>query len=163
MKKHAKIVGLIDFTKISYTAAEETTTGNSYSTISTASTDTAQIANVKTLQDDLDIIVQQMIRSNPKLAFCTEGRDMSQIYARPSATNGAAASSSRPNRTKTEARFPRLLDPYVSLVLQAGMSKARTNYEKKLKDMIDGARGDLKPSAGGIIDQNICWMPEDKG
>jgi hypothetical protein len=164
-----EISGLIDFMQISYTSGEETTENknsktvivNKYPSISTDNILNASVkANVEVLKKELDDIVNKLFMHEPKLAFCTEGRDMSQIVAKPSKANGVAATT-LPDRTKTEARFPRLLDPYVSVLVKAGVSKAEVNYDKKLKDLMTSAKNDLNPIAGGIIDGNVCWMQGD--
>jgi hypothetical protein len=168
----AKVKGLLDFSKISYSTigAETSTNGkitNSYPSVTTTIDDTTMKSNYDVLQKDLDAVVQRMTTINPRLTFCTEGRDLSQIRARsaPSTSTGNSlgignntANANLPDRTKTEARFPRLLDPYVTVLVQSGISHARVNYDKKLKKMFDEAKESLKPRAGGIIDGNVCWM-----
>jgi hypothetical protein len=176
--KHAEILGLMDTTKITYGVGEEkdnvgaTTTSASGRAVTTGGhTENtypsiilpADASNGLTLlKQDVDMVANRFLQLNPRLAFCTEGRDLSQIKARaaadPKVKNSVAGGK---DRTKTEARFPRLADPYINLILQAGVSKATVNYNKKLKDILEETKKSMKPSKGGIIDQNVCWMPKE--
>jgi len=157
----AEITGLIDFSKISYTsgstaagATETSDVTNNYPTISTSVSGTVETGVFAKFKSQLEMVTEQFRTLDPRVSFCTEGRDLSQVKSR---TDGQTTG----DRTKTEARFPRMLDPYITLILQAGVSHASVNYDKKLAGMVEELEKSkaLKPGPGGIIDANICWVP----
>ena len=172
-RKQAEVNGLVDFTKLMITTGKESEKKeegknvivNEYPHIVLRPDGTGaipaeyngMIESVKVLDEEIGLVVKKLTGVT-KLSFCTEGRDMSQIYAR-SSTSRNNKNSRLPDRTKTEARFPRLLDPYIMVLVQAGMSHSQMNYDKKLSKMIDEVKKVLKPSAAGIIDGGICWLP----
>ncbi|MDR0449085.1 MAG: hypothetical protein LBG89_01325 [Rickettsiales bacterium] len=92
---------------------------------SAASTDEIK----ETIQTELKNIqgqinrVMDMVKNDPKISMCINGRDMSQI-------NG---------KGQTEARFPNLLMSLSASVANSALARASDNYQKKLKEELKKA------------------------
>lgn len=78
---------------------------------------------LSTLQSTQNKINQKiaLLTSDSKISMCVNGRDMKQIRGRES---------------KTEARYPNLLDSAIMTIINAGLDKAGKNYAKKYDEMI---------------------------
>ncbi|MDR1027129.1 MAG: hypothetical protein LBL46_01800, partial [Rickettsiales bacterium] len=81
----------------------------------------------KAIQRAIDTAISSFM-SNEKIKFCTEGRDLSQIKTRDK--NAKAG-----DRTKTEARFPRLADTYITRIINNGLVIAEKNYYTKFSKL----------------------------
>lgn len=62
-----------------------------------------------------------LLTSDPKIGMCVYGRDMKQVRGRTS---------------KTDARYPNLLDSSIMSIINAGLEQADFNYAKKYDDML---------------------------
>ena len=92
---------------------------------------------LSTLQSTQNKINQKiaLLTSDPKIMMCVNGRDMKQIRGRES---------------KTEARFPHLLDSSIMAIINAGLDKAQKNYAKKYDELLAEVmeeQGDEKKAA----------------
>ena len=78
---------------------------------------------LSTLQSTQNKINQKiaLLTSDSKISMCVNGRDMKQIRGRES---------------KTEARYPNLLDSSIMAIINSGLDKAGKNYAKKYDEMI---------------------------
>jgi len=85
--------------------------------------------------------VIDMIASDPQIQFCVNGRDLSQID--PNA-----------ERTKTNARFPHLLDQVKMQIAIAALRQAQTNYQAKYNEYL----ADATKNASIDIAQYMCQM-----
>jgi len=92
---------------------------------------------LSTLQSTQNKINQKiaLLTSDSKIMMCVNGRDMKQIRGRES---------------KTEARFPNLLDSSIMAIINSGLDKAGKNYAKKYDELLAKAmeeQGDEKKAA----------------
>jgi hypothetical protein len=92
---------------------------------------------LSTLQSTQNKINQKiaLLTSDSKIMMCVNGRDMKQIRGRES---------------KTEARFPNLLDSSIMAIINSGLEKAGKNYAKKYDELLAKAmeeQGDEKKAA----------------
>ena len=92
---------------------------------------------LSTLQSTQNKINQKiaLLTSDSKIMMCVNGRDMKQIRGRES---------------KTEARFPNLLDSSIMVIINSGLDKAGKNYAKKYDELLAKAmeeQGDEKKAA----------------
>ncbi len=92
---------------------------------------------LSTLQSTQNKINQKiaLLTSDSKIMMCVNGRDMKQIRGRES---------------KTEARFPNLLDSSIMVIINSGLDKAGKNYAKKYDELLAKAmeeQGDEKRAA----------------
>jgi len=78
---------------------------------------------LSTLQSTQNKINQKiaLLTSDAKISMCVNGRDMKQIRGRES---------------KTDARYPNLLDSAIMTIINSGLDKAGKNYAKKYDEMI---------------------------
>ena len=78
---------------------------------------------LSTLQSTQNKINQKiaLLTSDAKISMCVNGRDMKQIRGRES---------------KTDARYPNLLDSSIMAIINSGLDKAGKNYAKKYDEMI---------------------------
>lgn len=78
---------------------------------------------LSTLQSTQNKINQKiaLLTSDSKISMCVNGRDMKQIRGRES---------------KTEARYPNLLDSSIMAIINSGLDKAGKNYAKKYDEII---------------------------
>lgn len=86
-----------------------------------------------------------MIEQDPKIQFCVNGRDLSQI-------TGAAGA-------KTSARFPNLLNQVKMQIAVAALRKAQDNYNAKLNEAISEAT----KNASADIAQYMCQKIAENG
>ncbi|MDR0803556.1 MAG: hypothetical protein LBO08_00495 [Rickettsiales bacterium] len=90
----------------------------------TCATDTAAKnrieASFNTIKNKTDNLIS-MLSSDTQLGYCLNGRSMRQISGADSMT--------------ATARFPNLIDTYMKVILDAGLTKASENYDKKLKEL----------------------------
>ena len=92
---------------------------------------------LSTLQSTQNKINQKiaLLTSDTKISMCVTGRDMKQIRGRES---------------KTEARYPNLLDSSIMAIINSGLEKAGKNYAKKYDELLAKAmeeQGDEKRAA----------------
>ena len=99
------------------------------------------------IKRDIDRVSQQLIL-NPKIQGCTEGRDLSQI------TGGTRGAENR-----TTARFPRLLDQSLDMIIMSGLTTADNNYRKQLAKMRDEAETSIIEKITATVVQvgEVCW------
>ena len=72
----------------------------------------------------------KLIENDPKIQFCVEGRDLSQI-------KGATKTKSGKKKTeKTEGRFPNLLNQVKIQIANAALRKAQDNYNLKYNEYV---------------------------
>jgi hypothetical protein len=88
-----------------------------------------------------------LFESDPKIQFCIEGRDLSQINGKNSKNN------------KTSARFPNLLNNQKQLIAASALRKAQDNYNKKFQKLVADAMKD----ASADMAQYMCQKMADGG
>ncbi len=85
-----------------------------------------------------------LIESDQQVQYCINGRDLSQINGRGSRKNS------------TEARFPRLLNQYRTMIGMAALRKAQDNYNKKVNDAISEATKNASDDVAQYMCQKIA-------
>jgi hypothetical protein len=159
-----RITGMISFgsIKIGGSAGEVKDSGVSLKAgqigvkdyINTAMTKNTQIKNLTGITETIDAELNniagtinravELIEKDPRISYCVNGRDLSQITG---VKRGA-------NDSETEGRFPHLLDQTKMLIAQSALRKANENYTKKLNAEISKATRD----ASVDLAQYMCQM-----
>lgn len=95
----------------------------------------AELTNIAgTINRTIDLIEQ-----DPKVSYCINGRDLSQITGK---------------KEQTSARFPNLLNQTKMLIAASALRKAQDNYNTKFNKMISDATKD----ASADLAQYMCQM-----
>ncbi|MDR0967701.1 MAG: hypothetical protein LBL75_02620 [Rickettsiales bacterium] len=81
--------------------------------------------------------VIELISADQQVRYCVEGRDLSQI-------TGQAG-------TKTQARFPNLLNEYKQMISESALAKARDNYVKKYAEVVAQAAKEADTDTANLI------------
>ena len=92
----------------------------------------------------------KIIENDPKIAFCVNGRDLSQI-------TGQAQKGKQP--PMTSARFPNLLNQIKVQIAMSALARAQQNYNRVLRDKIQGAT----EGASADLAQFMCQRMAETG
>jgi len=84
----------------------------------------------------------EMIEQDPKIQFCVNGRDLSQITGK--------------KNDKTTGRFPNLLNAVKMQIAVAALRQAQDNYNKKLTEEISKATKDASADLAQYMCQKIA-------
>ena len=90
-----------------------------------------------------------LIESDPKIQYCINGRDLSQI-------NGK---NNRKGGNTTTARFPNLLYQYRTMIGLAALRQAQDNYNKKVEEKI----AEASKNASVDVAQYLCQKMANVG
>lgn len=90
----------------------------------------------------------EMIEQDPKIQFCVNGRDLSQI---------------KKGGGKTAARFPNLLNDVKMTIAVSALRKAQENYNKKLTEEIAKATKDASADLAQYMCQKIAETGQSIG
>lgn len=93
--------------------------------------------------------VVNMVANDEQVKTCTQGRDMSQIRG-----------TSRNVVNRTEARYPNLLDSYIQVIVDSGLSVAKANYDTEKTQLLKEATAkisEIAEEAGDISGGGMCY------
>ena len=91
-----------------------------------------------------------LIESDPKIQYCIDGRDLSQI------TGTGKKGKNKGKANKTEGRFPKLMAQYRVMIAMSALRKAQENYNKKITEEITKATKDASLDVAQYMCQRIA-------
>ncbi len=154
-----EIIGLVDFNKITVEHNQVPTTNRLDFAMPTINFEGGMEGmfselsnrNLESVKNKIQMVLAQL-SDDPKLSMCIYGRDMRQIRG----TREAAVDN------MTTARFPRLLDSFARVIIDAGLKQAKSNYDVKFNSLMKEAMSKMTTIQNASKDISGGGMCYDK-
>jgi hypothetical protein len=103
----------------------------------------------------------------PDVQGCVIGRDLSQATGVSAADRANARGRDEPQGRVTQARFPRLADASVNMLIRMGLNTVEDSYldhlEQRQRDAIKAIMEKRESPDALVDDGTVCWIPTARG